>query len=259
MNKHDESLSYADYWLRDGLKICEAPGFFGSVEVDMTASENLISDLRSTGIKITYTHLFVKAAAVTLTRCPELHQLVIRKHRIYPEIVDIGLSISGQSFVAPIMVIKDAANKNINELAEEIMRRTPEIRHQDEKLLKSLQKWGWIIPFGWLRRAILRSLMAQAWFRLSGTGTFQVSCLPNVDMFVPFLFNTSAILGVGRVRERVVVIDHQPTVRPTVILSCCADHKVWDGVSAAKFLTELAKILESGELEREIGSNINNS
>jgi pyruvate dehydrogenase E2 component (dihydrolipoamide acetyltransferase) len=252
MRRFDQTLSFADYWLRDGLRICGNPGFFVSVEVDMTPSQTLIERLRADGLKVTYTHLFVKATAITLSRCPELHRLVIGRHQIYPSQVDIGLSVAGSSMVAPIMVIRDPTHKTLKNLAEEIRERTPEVRQQDEQLNRSLRRWGWLVPFGWLRRWLLRQLMDRPQFRLAGTGTFQVSCLPSMDVFVPFLFNTSAILGVGRVRERAIVSNHQISIKPTVILSCCADHKVWNGVDAARFLTELAKLLESETLEQEM-------
>lgn len=252
MTDRYERLDYAERWLRDGLRVCEAPGFFEAIEVDMIRSKNVVERLRQSGIKGTYTHLLVRAVAIALLRHPELHKLVAGTQRLYPGQVDIGLSVAGNTIVAPTMVLEDAGRKNLRELATEIIKRTPEIRKQEMQMLTHLQKWGWLVPFGWLRRWILRFLLRQFWFRRQGVGTFQISCVANVDLLVPFMFNTSAILGVGRVRDRVVAIDNQPVVRPTLILACCVDHKVWDGVGAAKFLTELNRILESGELEQEV-------
>jgi len=90
-------------------------------------------------------------------------------------------------------------------------------------------------------------LISQIKFTRKGNGTFQVSCLSNVDQFVPFLFTTSAILGTGRVRERVIAINGKAEVRPTVIISCCANHKIWDGILAAKFLNAVKNIIEKGQ------------
>jgi hypothetical protein len=71
--------------------------------------------------------------------------------------------------------------------------------------------------------------------------------VPQVDVFAPLLFNTAAALGVGRVRDRVVALNGVPTVRPTVTLTCCLDHAVWNGMEAAQFLTGLRQVLESGD------------
>ena len=242
-------LDYAERWMRDGLSVVDAPGFFQSLEVDMSQGKAVIGKLRQAGVQVTYTHLFVRAVALVLARRPELHQLVSGRSKLLPGTVDIGLSISGSMFVAPVLVIRDAARKTLVEIAAEVAEKAPGIREQQEKFLETIRKWGWLVPFGWLRRWYLRVLTRQLWFRRQGVGTFQVSCLPDVDQFVPLLFSTSAILGAGRVCDRVVASDGQPRVTPTVILSCCADHKVWDGVKAATFLVELREVLVSQDLE----------
>lgn len=242
-------LDYAERWMRDGLSVVDAPGFFESLEVDMTRGKAVIEKLRQAGLRVTYTHLFVRAVALVLSRRPELHQLVSGRRKLSPGTVDIGLSISGSMFVAPVVVIQDAARKTLVEIATEVAEKVSGVREQQEEFLETIRKWGWLVPFGWLRRWYLRVLTKQLWFRRQGVGTFQVSCLSDVDQFVPLMFSTSAILGAGRVCDRVVASDGQPRVTPTVILSCCADHKVWDGVKAATFLVELRELLVSKDLE----------
>lgn len=81
-------------------------------------------------------------------------------------------------------------------------------------------------------------------------GTFTISNLGmyGVDAVAPILNPPqAAILGVGRIADRVVAVDGSPAVRPmmTVILSC--DHRVVDGARAAQFLETLARGLESLE------------
>jgi len=242
-------LDYAERWMRDGLSVVDAPGFFESVEVDMSQARAVIEKLRQTGVHVTYTHVYVRAVALVLSRRPELHQLVSGRRRLLPGTVDIGLSVSGSMFVAPVLVIRDAARKTVVEIASEVAEKVAGVREQQEKFLETIRKWGLLVPFGWLRRWYLRLLTRQLWFRRQGVGTFQVSCLPDVDQFVPFLFATSAILGAGRVCDRVIARDGQPRVAPTVILSCCVDHRVWDGVKAATFLVELRELLVSQDLE----------
>jgi len=242
-------LDYAQRWMRDGLSVVGAPGFFASLEVDMSQGNAVIDKLKRTGVRVTYTHLYIRAVALVLSRKPDLHQLVSNTCLLSPGTVDIGLSVSGSMFVAPVLVIRDVARKSLVEIASEVADKVSGVRAQQEEFLEAVRKWGWLVPFGWLRRWYLRVLTKQLWFRRQGVGTFQVSCLPDVDQFVPFLFSTSAILGAGRVRDRVIVKDGQPHVTPTVILSCCADHKVWDGAKAATFLVELRELLISPQLE----------
>lgn len=252
MTKFSEKINWSDRWLRDVLKVTDPPGFFELIEVDMTTSKELIKRSRKKGFKLTYTHIIVRATAITLKNNPKLHHLVLGGQRFFPSQVDIGLSISGNTFIAPVMVLKDAGNKNLQALAIEIIDRTIDVRNEHLKMLTTLKKWGWIVPFGFLRRWIFRTLMQKFSFRRDSVGTFQISCLSSVDLLVPFMFYTSAVLGVGRVKDRVVAKNGKPVVCTTMLLACCVDHKVWDGVSTGNFLRELVEILESEKLYAEI-------
>ena len=107
------------------------------------------------------------------------------------------------------------------------------------------------MPFGFLRRIILRRLYRTLWFRRAAVGTFQVSCLATVDRFVPLGFYSAAVLGVARVADRVVACEGAPAVRPMCAMSCAFDHKIWDGAAAAAFLGAVQQILERGELDGE--------
>jgi pyruvate dehydrogenase E2 component (dihydrolipoamide acetyltransferase) len=78
-------------------------------------------------------------------------------------------------------------------------------------------------------------------------GTFTIS---NLGMYGVDGFNAivnppqAAILAVGRIADRVVAVDGQPAVRPTLILTLSCDHRVVDGARAARFLDTLADLLE---------------
>ena len=56
-----------------------------------------------------------------------------------------------------------------------------------------------------------------------------------------------AILAVGAIRERVVVVQGKPVVRPMITLTVSCDHRVVDGARAAMFLSDLAQALSEPE------------
>jgi pyruvate dehydrogenase E2 component (dihydrolipoamide acetyltransferase) len=78
-------------------------------------------------------------------------------------------------------------------------------------------------------------------------GTFTIS---NLGMYGVDAFNAvvnapqAAILAVGRIVERVVPVDGAPGVRPMIALTLSCDHRVIDGARAARFLSELAALIE---------------
>ncbi|MFO0679526.1 MAG: 2-oxo acid dehydrogenase subunit E2 [Polyangiaceae bacterium] len=247
-----ETLDWAERWFADAFAVIDFPGGLALLDVDMTRSKVILERMKAKGLAATYGHILVRAVAMALARHPELHVMVAGSTRFVPGRVDIGLSVGGQTNYAPPMILEDAANKKVEELSAEITRRVPEIREKEAKDLDWVRRWGWIIPFRFLRRAMLSFFFQKVWFRKNLAGTFQVSSLPGVDVVVPFLFNSAAVYGAGRVRDRVVAVDGVPVVRPIVTLSVCIDHKIWDGVRAATFHGTVRKILESGEIESEI-------
>jgi pyruvate dehydrogenase E2 component (dihydrolipoamide acetyltransferase) len=241
---HIEKLDFAERWFRDGLSVIDHPGGVLAIEVDMSHAAARRQKLKLAGTAVTYTELLVAAVASVLTKHPDLHRLTAGNKRLSPDTVDICLSLAGEDAVTPVLILKDAGSKTLQEIAQEVRDRVHQARSEDEVRRRILRRWGWIIPFAVLRRALLRFLMNQLWYRRVASGTFQVSVVSTVDLFVPFLFNTAACVGAGRIRDRVIAIDGKCEVRPILPLSCCFDHKVWNGMNTAKFLNELKQELE---------------
>ena len=77
-------------------------------------------------------------------------------------------------------------------------------------------------------------------------GTFTITNLGmyNVDAFNAIIPPPQAgILAVGRIADRVVALNGQPAVRPTMTLTLSGDHRVIDGAQAAVFLNDLAEAI----------------
>jgi pyruvate/2-oxoglutarate dehydrogenase complex dihydrolipoamide acyltransferase (E2) component len=163
--------------------------------------------------------------------------------RYRPERVDIGLSVTGETFVAPVLVIEGADQKTVPEIVAEIAARAPAAREEDQKLLGALRRWGRLVPFGFLRRAILRLLFTSAAFRRKGAGTFQVSTVPG-DWAFTSTFATAGVLVGGQIWSRVVAINGQPAVRPVMTITLSGDHGVWDGRAASRFMASVKADLE---------------
>ena len=77
-------------------------------------------------------------------------------------------------------------------------------------------------------------------------GTFSVSALGafGVDVFTPVINPPNAgILGVGRTRDDVAIIDGAVTTVKRLTLSLTWDHRVVDGVPAAEFCRTIVELL----------------
>ena len=169
------------------------------------------------GIKLTYTDLLVKLLAVSLKKHPLLTSTwengAIHSH----DEINIGLAVAVEDgLVAP--VIHSADRLSLSELA----------RRRKDLVDRSLGRK--------LRPADLEG----------GTFTFTNLGMYNVDAFYAIINSPqAAILAVGRIADRVIAVDGQAAVRPTIILSLSCDHRLVDGARGAQFLDELSKSIEN--------------
>jgi len=74
--------------------------------------------------------------------------------------------------------------------------------------------------------------------------------LSNLGMYGVDAFNAivnppqAAILAVGRIADRVIAVNGQPVVQPTLTLTLSCDHRALDGARGAQFLGALAELIE---------------
>jgi pyruvate dehydrogenase E2 component (dihydrolipoamide acetyltransferase) len=66
-----------------------------------------------------------------------------------------------------------------------------------------------------------------------------------VDFFTPIINPPeAAILAVGKMTEKPIVVNGQIQVKPTMMLSLSYDHRIVDGAPAAEFLREIKEKIE---------------
>ncbi|HET6735263.1 dihydrolipoamide acetyltransferase family protein [Mycobacterium sp.] len=70
-----------------------------------------------------------------------------------------------------------------------------------------------------------------------------------LDEGVPVInYPEAAILGMGSLKPRPVVVDDNVVARPTMSLTCAFDHRIVDGAAVAAFLSELRELIEAPEM-----------
>jgi pyruvate dehydrogenase E2 component (dihydrolipoamide acetyltransferase) len=78
-------------------------------------------------------------------------------------------------------------------------------------------------------------------------GTFTLSAMGmfGTDLFTAIINQPeNAILGVGAIADKPVVVDKQIVVRPMVNLSLTYDHRTIDGAEAGRFMQTLKNFME---------------
>jgi pyruvate dehydrogenase E2 component (dihydrolipoamide acetyltransferase) len=171
---------------------------------------------QQTGLRITYTDLLVRLVAAALARHPEVNAAWRDGAIARNADVAIGLAVAIEAgLVVPVIHGADALG-----LAEIAARR--------EDVVSRAQA-------GRLRPADIQG----GGFTISNLGMF------GVDAFSAIVNPPqAAILAVGRIADRVVAVDGQPAVQPTMVLTLSCDHRALDGARAARFLGALADLIE---------------
>jgi hypothetical protein len=246
-----DRLSADERWLADAREVADRPGGIVQRTVDMSAALACLDALTRAGARATISHLVLRAAALALARNQNLHRSVSGYLSSMPATVDIGLSAPDLGTAHPVL-LRNVDDQPLPALVAATNGAACDARGVEARGATALQRYPWRAPFGPVRRLILRWLERRPWFRRRLAGTFQVVCAPNADVVVPLRFLTGSALGVGRVREEVVVVDGQFEVRSVMSLSLVVDHVAMDGVRAAALLNEITGILEGDELAGEI-------
>lgn len=200
------------------------PRVAAGVRVEMSAFLAREAELRETvgaDLKLTPTHLLLRAVALTLAEHPRLNG-VVGEDGVEPAAeVALGVAVNLEEGIV-VPVLRDAATRPLAEIVSESRRLAAEARA------------------GGLGGG-----------DLSG-GTFTVSTLgaTGIDWFTPVLNSPQiAILGVGAIAERPVARDGEVTVAPTMDLTLVYDHRAIDGYPASLMLSALRDRLERADLD----------
>lgn len=172
---------------------------------------------RTTGSKLTFMPFFIRAAVEALHAFPTVNSSVDGTNIVFHHECNIGIAVAlDWGLIVP--VIKNAEEKNflglqraINDLAE---------RARTKKLKPEEVQEG---TFSITNPGVFGGLMG-----------LPVISQPNV-----------AILGLGTIEKRPVVIDDAIAIRSMVYLTLSYDHRVVDGAIAHQFMGKIKHILEN--------------
>jgi len=171
---------------------------------------------KQTGAHVTYTDLLVKLVAAAISQHPAVNASWKDGAIVRNADINIGLAVAiDDGLVVPVLHRADTLS-----LAELATRR--------EDLVSRAQA-------GKLRPPDIQG----GGFTISNLGMYGVDAF-NAIVNPP----QAAILAVGRIADRVVALNGQPAVQPTMVLTLSCDHRALDGARGAQFLRALAELIE---------------
>lgn len=190
-------------------------------EVDVTDLRNLRKTLDNsedlTKRKISYTSFFAKAVVQALSMYPIINSSLIDDKIIVKKYFNIGVAVSRKNGLV-VVVIHNADQKSLIEISQSIKDKVD--RARGAKLLPQDVRGGT--------------------FTITNVGMF--GTLMNTPIINP---PESAILGVGTIQKKPVVINDQIVIRSMMFLCLTYDHRIIDGTPAIRFLQEVRRLLEN--------------
>jgi 2-oxoglutarate dehydrogenase E2 component (dihydrolipoamide succinyltransferase) len=190
-------------------------------EVDMTAVMALRAEYKDAfekkhGVKLGFMSFFVKACVTALKELPAVNAEIDGTDIVYKNFYDIGVAVgSPQGLVVPVLREADHLNlaqveKGIGELG---------VKARDGKLTIAD--------------------LTGATFTISNGGVY--GSLMSTPIINP---PQSAILGMHKIQERVMVVGGEMKIRPMMYLALSYDHRIIDGKEAVTFLVRVKELLE---------------
>ena len=178
------------------------------------------AEIEKAGAKLTVTAYFVQAAANALKRFPIVNSSVDGDTIVYKRAINIGIAVNlDWGLIVPVIRSVDEKNllglaRALNDIGE---------RARNKKLTPDDVKDGT--------------------FTITNPGQF------GGLIGIPIINQPQvAIMGIGGIKKRAVVIDDAIAIRPMVMLSLSFDHRVIDGAVADQFMADVQKQLENWQV-----------
>lgn len=211
-----------------------SPHVTAYVEADLTdlvnwRNENKHKFQEKYNEKLTFTPLFVEAVANAVKDFPMINVSVDGENIIVKEHINIGMATALPNGNLIVPVVKDADNKNLKQLAENV----------NELALKAREN------------KLNPEDIKGSTFTISNVGTF------GSLMGTPIINQPEvAILALGIIKKRAEVLEtdqgDEIAIRSMMYLSLSFDHRVVDGFLGGSFLKRIADNLENFNTNRII-------
>ena len=208
---------------RKMLQSCnEAAMAYMTYEIDATAIQDfrekiLKSAEKKHGVRVTITDFMLKLTAMALRQHPVVNTRWVEGEGIlFLDDINVGMAMAIKAGLV-VPVIKTTDKKSIIEIAK------------DRTALIEKGRNGKLGP----------AEMTGGTFTVSAMGMF------GTDVFTAIINQPeNAILGVGTIKDKPVVVKGQIVIRPMMNLSLTYDHRTIDGADAGRFMQTLQQYME---------------
>jgi len=184
--------------------------------------ERLKSRAEAEGVRLTYLPFVLRAVVAALQEHPVLNTSLDEENEeiVYKDYYDIGVATATDAGLM-VPVVEGVDEKGLLEIAEDVTDLTARARD----------------------RSIDLDELRGSTFSVTNFGAI------GGEYATPIInYPETAILGMGEIKQRPMVVDDEVVPRDVLTLSLSVDHRVVDGADAARFVNTLAEYLEDPSL-----------
>lgn len=199
----------------------EIPHYYVTAEMDMDEAvefrRKLNQALQSQNIRVGVNDMLVKACALALAKHPTFNASYIDGKVLQHSQVNIGIAVALEGGGLVVPAILDAGHKSLVEIAKaakDLVERAQALRLREQEY-------------------------TGATFTISNLGA------QDIDSFVAIIHPPQcAVLALGAIHKHAVVKNDQVVVGQTMKATLSCDHRLTDGLQAAKFLVDVKALME---------------
>jgi pyruvate dehydrogenase E2 component (dihydrolipoamide acetyltransferase) len=175
------------------------------------------AEYESAGARLTYLPFIVKAVVAGLRKVPVINSSIDGDNIVYHAEINIGIAVAlDWGLIVPV------------------------VKHADEKSILGLSRTMKDLADRARGKQLKPDEVQGGTFTITNPGVY------GALMGTPIISQPQvAILGVGMVEKRVVVVDDAIATRPRGYLTLGYDHRIVDGAVADEFMSEVKKQLEN--------------
>jgi pyruvate dehydrogenase E2 component (dihydrolipoamide acetyltransferase) len=238
------------------------PQIFGAIDVDARPCLRYIEQARSSGYRVTPTHLVGRAIAHALAAVPEMN-VQIRRGRMRPrdsiEVFFITAVAGGRDLSG--VKISDIDRKSANEVASELGERSTRLKvGRDREFAQTKRLMDHLPPallslalrLGALITQDLRREVPALGLRRTPFGSAMVSSVGMLGLpqgFAPlaWMYDVPLLVLVGELTAKPVAVGGKVEVREVLPMTATIDHRYADGWHISKLMSAFREYLAAPE------------
>ena len=273
-NVEGQYLTGLSSWRRLAASTWRQPDdatIFAQVDIDLTRAKAFLPVASErAGVRLTITHLVIKALGDTLRTHPECN-LLVRRGRLFRRdhvSMSVAVAIPPENAEAESkadlteVVLREVDRMDLATIAAKMHEGSRAVRSKEDAdfaqakgIMNALPPWllnillrliawlqfDWNLPLGFL--GLPRDPFGGA--MVTNVGTFGIAAA--FPPLVPFM-RIPTIVTIGEAQDRAVVANGQVVVRPILPIFATLDHRVIDGYQGGRMIRTFKRIMEAPEV-----------